>query len=504
MQLAAGTAPLRAFIYGRNSVGKRGTSTRDQSIENHRTCERNGWTVVAEFADRGISASRYAKKEREDYQEMIGRMRAGECDVLVVWESSRAYRTLETYVALRALCESTHVLLCYNGRVYDMSDSQDRRATARDALDAESGADEIRERNLRTKRLSAERGAPDGKIPYGYRREYDPETGHLIRQVEHELQARVVVEIFTLLAAGKSVYSVKKRLNDRGERAPGKASYWIDQHVYRIAMNRAYLGKRVHQGAVIGPAEWEPLVDEVLFLACDVALAARERRARESKVKYLLSGLIDCSKCSPSSVATVFIGINGKRADGTYRMVYTCEVCRGVTISQPEFDLIVESALLARVSSEEYAAALREPHSVNLDVQGALAEMNALEAQLSQARTMASTFVDGRMELSVASLAAIEATLMPLIAAAGKRAAASTASPVLYALSGPQAPARWKSMDFSQRRMAIRELMEIVIYPCKKGTQKINLDRYLLVPRHPMPSHASWEAASPLADPTAR
>ena len=486
IQLApAGTAPLRAFIYGRNSVGKRGSSTRDQNTENRRTCERNGWTVAGEFADRGISASRYAKKEREDYQEMIKRMRAGECDVLVVWESSRAYRTLETYVELRALCESTHVLLCYNGRVYDMSDSQDRRATARDALDAESGADEIRERNLRTKRLSAERGAPDGKIPYGYRREYDPETGHLIRQVAHELQAVVVREIFTLLAAGSSVHSVKKGLNDRGEQAPGKAARWIDQHVYRIAINRAYLGKRIHQGVVVGLAEWEPLVDEALFLACDVALSAREHRARESKVKYQLSGLIDCSNCAPSSTATVFIGINGKRADGSYRMVYTCEVCHGVTIGQPEFDLIVESALLAHVSRPEYAAALREPHSVNLDVQEALAEVAALEAQLAEARTMASTLVDGRMELSVASLVAIEARLIPLIEAAGKRAAASTASPILCALAGPQAPARWAGMELSQRRIAIRELMQITIYPCKKGTQKINLDRYSLAPLTP-------------------
>ncbi|MDX2863413.1 hypothetical protein, partial [Streptomyces scabiei] len=77
------------------------------------------------------------------------------------------------------------MLLCYNGQVYDLSKSADRKATAQDAVNAEGEADDIRERNLRTTRLNAKRGGAHGPVPDGYKRRYDPDSGDLVDQIPH-------------------------------------------------------------------------------------------------------------------------------------------------------------------------------------------------------------------------------------------------------------------------------------------------------------------------------
>src|SRR5215469_6263456 len=176
---------LRAFVYDRTSriIDGRGTANADQAAENDRYCERQGWTIVGRFTDAGKGASRHSKSRRTDYERMVDGVQRGECDVLVVWEASRLHRDLAVYVALRDLCVTSRVLLCYNGQVYDMTRGADRFVTGLNALQAEYEADNIRDRVLRTTRANAERGRPHGRIPYGYRRVYDERTGALIEQV---------------------------------------------------------------------------------------------------------------------------------------------------------------------------------------------------------------------------------------------------------------------------------------------------------------------------------
>src|SRR5882757_1322546 len=157
--------PLRAFIYDRNSRDphRLGTSVRDQDVDNQRLCDMYGWTVSGRFQDPGRSASRYATRKRDDYEAMVERIRAGDCDVLVMWEASRGYRNSRAYLDLRDLLEAKGILLCYNGRVYNMARSDDRYITGLDALNAERDADAIRDRNLRTARLILERGGVPGR-----------------------------------------------------------------------------------------------------------------------------------------------------------------------------------------------------------------------------------------------------------------------------------------------------------------------------------------------------
>src|SRR3954470_1662349 len=213
---------MRAAIYTRVSSdpNERGRSVSEQEAECRAVCDRNGWKVVDVLSDNDRSASRYAVKSRPAYQQLIERVDAGDCDVLVTWEASRAQRDLAAYASLRDLCERRGVLLSYSGRTFDMADADDRFGTGLDALLAERESDQTRKRVLRAVRANAEKGRPHGKLLYGYRREYDPGTRELIGQVPDPQTAPVVQEAARRVLAGETPYAVAQDFNRRGIRPP--------------------------------------------------------------------------------------------------------------------------------------------------------------------------------------------------------------------------------------------------------------------------------------------
>jgi site-specific DNA recombinase len=464
--------PLRAFVYDRTSrdMDGRQSANRDQRIENERFCERQGWQIVGRFTDPGKSASRHGKGKRTDYAEMIRRTRAGECDILVVWEASRAYRDLAVYVELRDLCTERKVLLCYDGTVYDMTRSDDRYRTGQDALQAEREADKIRDRNLRTTRLNAERGRPHGRTPYGYRRVYDQDTGELLKQVPHEQQAPILREIATRAGGGQSLYKIARDLNERGIPGPGGAR-WNRDTMPDLITKPTYIGKRQHQGVVIGDAEWEPILEEDVYYACVTRFADPARRfANGNAVKHLLSGIAGCTPCAGGTVRA--------RPNGG-RLSYMCVDCFRVSIRKEVLDEIVTGAVLAYVERPEFVAALTSA-AADEGARAALAEAEAFEVQLAEARELAGRFVNGRVALSALSLAKLEQELLPRIEAAQQRAQVATVPQALREIAGPCARERWATMqdDLVWRRAVVRAVVVPWMNRAGRGVRTVKPGRY--------------------------
>lgn len=477
---------LRAFIYDRNSKTnpKGGTSIQDQGIENKRLCERNGWIVVETFEDPGRSASRYAKKPRPDYDEMIRRLdvdhKAKECDVVVVWESSRANRNARAHLELRDLCERRGVLLCVNGRIHDMRNRQDRFMVGFDALRAEDEAEAIQERNARTTRLNAERGRPHGRIAYGWRREYDPDTGALLRQVLHEEQAPIVQECARRVLSGESLYSIAQDLNDRCE-PPPHAKEWSQLAVRSVLLRVSNIAKREHLGRLVADATWDPILDEVSFYALKKLLEAEGRRPnRDSTVSHLLSNLVRCAACEAAGDPIARM-LRPTRSSAGWS--YGCRECYGVSIREPLLDAAVTAAVLAYVERPAFAASLVDDDRKD-EVRAALAQAAAMEAQLADARRLASTWMaaESRFALSMDTLALSEGRLLPLIDEARRRAQDASVPPEVRALAGPDPRRVWKSeFELPQRRAAIRGLVQVSLASAGKGGRKLD------------PARLSWD-----------
>lgn len=294
-------AIVRAGIYVRLSSDPRGRgkSVAEQEADSRADCDKRGWEIVQVYRDNDRSASKYAKRDREAFQQLVADVEARRLDVIVAWEASRFVRDMKVYGALAEACVRAGVLYSYNGRVLDLSDPDDAFNAGLDALLSEREAGVVRKRVMRTHRFNAEAGLPHGRIAYGYRRVYDKHTGALLRQEPDPAESVVVREIFHRVAGGDSMRSIARSLTARGVPTPAGGSEWTSVSLRRILDRRQYLGKRVWNGQVMPAGGWEPLVEEGVFERCQEILADPRRRQRrtDARARHLLSGILLCDEC---------------------------------------------------------------------------------------------------------------------------------------------------------------------------------------------------------------
>lgn len=470
-------APFDAFLYGRNSHDpkKKTRSVRDQLGDGRAMCEQFGWVVKREFKDPGISASRHARRRRDDFETMLDGIAAGECRIVVAWEASRYYRDLEVYVRLRRACFEAGALLCYNGQLYDLSKREDRKATAMDAVSAEDESEGTRDRNLRTTRRVASEGGPHGPAPLGFRHVYDPDTGELLERIADPAMAGVVRSMFEWAEEGTPLTEIARKLAKRGLTTRlGKK--WNARTVHMMLRNRAYIGKRVHLGTV-RDGTWDGIVGTERFANVQAILDARRRPGHDTSVKHLLSGIPYCSVHEPTTL---------KHESTTRgRDIYRCYE-KDLSIQAKALRAYVEEGVVAWLSSDEAISAFRRNPKGDTARQARI-RLKALQDQLDEARTKARSLrPDGKgMVLSIDSLGAMEAGLLPQIRKAEAEAEEVHVPQVLRDLLGkprPDVERIWdEELTLHQRRMLLRLIVTIRLFPARApGVKTIEPGRVTL------------------------
>jgi DNA invertase Pin-like site-specific DNA recombinase len=470
--------PLRAGIYGRASSDpkKRGRSIKDQFAVAEVDCHENNWTIHDYYEDRDRSASRRATKVREDYERLVNDAESRVIDVIVYAERSRVSRRLETSLALRDLCERTGVLLCYDGRVFDMRVASDRKEFTRDALQSEEEAEAIIGRAERTARLNAHRGSPHGKIPFGYTRRYDPDDGHLLGQFPHPIHAEVLHDIFVRAAGGESVKSLTEIVRQYVPDA-------CRSGVRYMLTNRTYLGVRTHHGKDMPEAQWPALVEESLFEQVQAILKNPARRSvRDTRTRHLLSGIAMCSVCVAAGVIASERALRPNIRYGVQR--YRCHISGHVMVREDHLDAFVEAALFRWLASKSAVAVFRRRQN-EADVEKLRTRLRNMTAQVEAAQEKASTFDDdGLPLLSIESLAMTERQLLPKIAEAEEKLKAMTATddPLLSKLVGaPLADIEdcWNNeLQLPQKRHVLRHTVNVELRPApRRGTKSLDPSR---------------------------
>ncbi|MCA6093462.1 recombinase family protein [Streptomyces sp. SCA3-4] len=262
---------LRAGLYARKSAYQgnkksKGRSVKEQLDIGHATSDDLGTTVVEEFIDDDRSASSYRTREREDFERMIEWIEAGRLDIVIAWASTRLQRDLAVYARLRDACIRNGVLWCYGGKVYDLSNKDDKFRTGLDALLGEREVDELRDNLMRTLRANAINGIPHAQAAYGYRRVYDQRTGLYICTVKDENEAPVVREIVLGVGDGRASASLERKLNTEGVTPPTR--YWTKGQVARLSKWRPDL----RDNETIHPS-WLARIED----AVDLRQEARDR-----------------------------------------------------------------------------------------------------------------------------------------------------------------------------------------------------------------------------------
>ena len=476
---------MRTLIYARVSLdaGGQGRSVAEQEAECRAWADREGWTVTHVIEETG-SASRYARSTgaRTKWVELTTAVATRDYDILLTWEASRATRQLAEYAELADLCALNGVQWGYSGTVHDLTTRDARFRTGLDALLAQDESGRISERIQRSVNARAAQGRPHGKIPYGYRREYDPTTGALLRQVPNEETAPVVVEIYERVAAGDSLYGIARDLTNRGIPMPRPArtrhndAAWIPQTLKTLVQSPTYIGKRTHKGSTVD-ATWAALVTVELQAKAQANLRARtsHNTRGDSQARWLLSGI---ARCGIPGCGGPMRHITNRGSD-SYMCGWCFKVCRKIANVDP---LVTERLLLVLGNAPQ-------PNDENIgdDLRDALDQVDALERRLE---SFTEQGADG--SLSPATLSKIETRLTPLIVAAKTKARRLAAPAQLsrWDLSDPES--LWGSLNMADRRALLKDAVTVTIHPAGMGRRIFNPELIEVTP--------TW--ANPASGPT--
>src|SRR5215211_8315945 len=252
------------------------------------------------YKDDGISGT-IPLHERSEGRRLLEDAKAGKFDTVLVY---RLGRSLLVIVDAHDRLQAAGVALRSATEPIDTSTPSGRLIFQMLASFAEYERGTIRERTQAGLHRAFRNGRQTGAIPYGYT--FD-EAGSFVVMPE---EAEIVAQIFENIAAGATLYSEAKRLNDlgvpspgwrygTGERHPGR--YWAHPTLRNIIHQRAYSGThevKINGGKDRIEREVPAIVSPELMRRAVLRLEENKRFSGGKKHRnYLLSGLIICETC---------------------------------------------------------------------------------------------------------------------------------------------------------------------------------------------------------------
>jgi site-specific DNA recombinase len=460
----------RALVYARESVfvvkdGNR--STTEQVDESLAWIDQNGHEPVyvdgkPAIVDDGQGASSHSKNRgvRAKWDRVKRLLFEGDADgpidMLVTWSSTRAQRDLDEYVILRRLCVEAEVLWCYNGRVYDMTDGDDRFRTAIDGAIGERDVEEIRKNVKRAMRANAKNGRPHGKRPFGYVRVYEEETGAYKGQEPHPEEAPVVRRVFESYDQGQSVNEIRRALNGEGVTTQGGRE-WTTGSLLKLLSRPTYIGHRTHNGIVTAEDCWPALVSAERWNRVQARMRARAHGRGASRVR-LLTRVVRCGVCGART-----------RSWGGKQRAYTCVNKQCTARSADRLDAWVTVQVLARLADPDLGSRLGEVEDPA--VARARAKLAELQGRLDAAVRQFTRPQPDEDTLTAAMLARVEAEVEGEIAEA-ERTIRSSVVPIDLDLPPAEKVNRWWDEELSagQRRDVVSAVISaVVLHPVGRG-----------------------------------
>lgn len=417
---------------------------------------------VVVFQDNNRSASD-PDVARPGFDGLVAAIRRGEVAEVVAHEQSRLTRRpeqWETLLVTLSMSGIEHVSTVQQGVI---PVAQGGRLLGR--IMAVVDAEESERIKLRSAAMSAQlaaEGRPNGGRYFGYRRV----TGDDGRAelVIHAAEADVVRRICSELATGLSGHEVAARLRRDGI-PTGRGGDWRSQAVIAIARRPHIAGLRVHNGAILGVARWDPIIDPEDWRKLQATLAGRSGTApsgqgSRSRRWLLTGGLAVCGLCG-----TAMSTSKHPRPSGSITG-YSCSprshhpgtACGKVSITPAEVvELVVVSATLAALDTPAVRAALAatstDPQAERLAV---MTRMTDAEARVKRAAELygAGEIDEDTWRTMHAPAARVVADSLATLAA---MESPTTELPAVDSLRG-----QWDSLSLAQQQAVIRLIVDKV------------------------------------------
>ena len=240
-------------------------------------CEVKGWEAARYYIDNDRSASN--GKDRPEWDRLLADIESGDIDAIAAWDQDRGWRMMSELEELRRFFKSLgrRVQFATTGQGdIDLYSPTGVLAVQIKTAVSEHEIAMMKVRMLRAARHKAEQGKPKWRKAFGYlpetrakheddgRRELDPVTAPLVQQA------------YAAILAGGSLMDITRDWNAR-------EVYGLNGQPWTAATLSLFLraprnaGLRAHNGEIVGPGTWEPLVDEATWRAAQAVMNAPGR-----------------------------------------------------------------------------------------------------------------------------------------------------------------------------------------------------------------------------------
>lgn len=241
---------MKCVIYARVSTKReeQKNSLKNQISLGKRIANENGFTLVGNYIDNGISGTGF--KNRSEINRLLQDAKKRKFDVMIAKSVSRLGRNTSKSLRLADELEQIGVRLILPEDDYDTSTSKSRFMFNLKAMLAEEESAKLSERTKLGQRERARRGNYKGSLPpYGYKIEQTT-----LQLILDDNTAPIVKEIFRLyLHEGLGLFTISNTLMRRKIATPrtiSKASNagtkWHQSTLKRILTNPVYTGKLVY------------------------------------------------------------------------------------------------------------------------------------------------------------------------------------------------------------------------------------------------------------------
>lgn len=286
---------LRAAIYARvSTLGQvDGTSITTQVGRCRTYSCSQGWILIGEFVDQGFSG---ADEDRPALGRLLGYLRSGRLDVVVVAKLDRLGRSLRHLVSLLGELDDRGVRLVSLSEGFDSATPSGRLQRNILGSFAEFEREQIRERTMSGLLATARGGSwPGGPPPYGWRLVRD---GRHTRAELDPLEVGILRDAAEMVAVdGLGLTEAARRLNSSG-RYGRRGGRW-DRTKLRRALSGPLAGERHYAlaastgngaGDQVVVLRGPEMVAQPLREALRLALGATEGGRPPEPCRYLLSG----------------------------------------------------------------------------------------------------------------------------------------------------------------------------------------------------------------------
>lgn len=484
--VAAGSNPAggtRAAIYARISQNDpKVEATADQERRCRELAEREGYAVVAVFADDGISA--FTGKTRPGWLALNDGVRGGKFDVVVAVAEDRLARDAADKIGFQVECAKRGVTWhTIGGGKVDPSTAGGALMSTLTAGIAQYESHIKRERV----QASVERRLRDGTDlngprPFGF------ETDRLTIREPEALWVRWAIQA---VLDGSTLYAIRKRLNEDGV-TTSTGRPWLTTTVRQLLLRPRNAGLLVHKGIVVTDT-LPPLVPRVDWEAARAIMEHPDRKPKRGpKVAHVGSGVVVCSVCG-SAMRFQTPGRGATKYVCTRERLPVRDRLQHPTILETDLERILAEAVFMALTDTDSGDANGDDAAPLRVERAELARKRAVAQLMTEAEGADVTAALKRVAELGRDIADLDARITEVVAADSRATLLATAREALVehafgtAIMGltvlPRWLPKWEGMAVDKRQAIIRDMLGPVVLGFKdlhltKTDQRVTRERW--------------------------